>query len=112
MVGAVTEAERRRLEGLLGERVRQDMDEAARIGYAPKKFRTMVANEGPVEACRRVIMLDYPADGFTMLWEKKRLDLTAEAVVQENPWRVLFDDAVLEKARKRLRDYGRPDLAT
>ena len=107
----LTQLQRERLEAKLGERLRQDCDESESIGYTPKKFRVMLANDGPVNACRRVIMLSYPADGFTTLWEKGRLDLTAEAVVLQQPWCQLFDETILEQAKERLRRYGRPDLA-
>jgi hypothetical protein len=49
-------------------------------------------------------------DGFLRLLELNRLDLTAEAVVLQQPWKRLFEDNVLEQARKRLRQYNRPDL--
>ena len=41
--------------------------------------------------------------------ERKRLDLTAEAViVEETKWHPLFTAEELEICRKRLRDYGYP----
>jgi len=50
-------------------------------------------------------------DGFLTLFEKQRLDLTAEATVLRGPWKALFQSHELETARERLRKYGRPDLA-
>jgi hypothetical protein len=81
------------------------------IGYTPRDFSAMLTDQGPIEACCRVILSDHIPDGFFTLWEHKRLELTAEATVLRGPWKALFDDAVLERARKRLRDYQRPDLA-
>lgn len=111
MTQPLTEAERRRLEGLLREQIRQDCDESESIGYSPRQFRIMLAESGPVGACYRVIMSAKIPDGFIRLLELKRLDLTAEATVLRGPWRALFEVAVLEQARKRLRQYERPDLA-
>jgi hypothetical protein len=71
----------------------------------------MLAESGPVGACVRVIMAPKIPDGFLRLLELKRLDLTAEAVVLDHRWRCLFESKVLEQARKRLRQYDRPDLA-
>jgi hypothetical protein len=93
------------------EQVRRDCEESENIGYSPRQFRIMVAESGPVGACIRVIMAPKIPDGFLRLLELKRLDLTAEATVLRQLWRALFDPAVLEQARKRLRQYNRPDLA-
>lgn len=103
--------EERKLEALLAAQLKQDCAESESIGYPPKKFRTMMAESGPAGACVRVIMSAKIPDGFLTLLELKRLDLTAEATVLRGPWKTLFEPAVLEMARKRLREYGRPDLA-
>jgi hypothetical protein len=108
---SLTEGERRRLEAQLGDQLRIDCAEAEGIGYSPKKFRSMLSESGPRGACVRVIMSTKVPDGFLTLLELERLDLTAEATVLRGPWRVLFDLDVLDVARKRLRDYKRPDLA-
>jgi hypothetical protein len=47
------------------------------------------------------------SDGYTALYERGRLDLTAEAMVIENKkWHGLFEEEELVKARKRLIAYG------
>jgi hypothetical protein len=43
--------------------------------------------------------------------KKDRLDLTAEAEVLAGPWGLFFTIIELDRARKRLRDDNRPDLA-
>jgi hypothetical protein len=46
-------------------------------------------------------------DDYTALQQRKRLDLTVEAVVVENrQWRALFLPEELENAEKRLIKYG------
>jgi len=107
----VSEAERRRLERQLGEKLPQDCDECESVGYSPRQFRIMLAESGPVGACVRVIMTPRIPDGFLTLVELNKLELTTEAVVLRWPWRRLFENEVLEEARKRLRKYDRPDLA-
>jgi hypothetical protein len=111
MFTTLSETERRQLEAKLGEQLRQDCDESERIGYSPRQFRLMIAESGPAEACRRVIMSPKIPDGFLKLLELQKLELTAEARVLNGPWRRLFMRDVLEQARKRLRQYDRPDLA-
>lgn len=103
--------EERKLESSLAAQLKQDCAESESIGYPPKKFRTMMAVDGPKGACVQVIMSAKIPDGFLTLLELKRLDLTAEATVLRGPWKKLFEPAVLDRARKRLREYGRPDLA-
>jgi hypothetical protein len=46
------------------------------------------------------------SDGFTALWDARRLDLTVEALILEPEWLRLFTDQEREVARKRLCDYG------
>lgn len=76
------------------------------IGYRPTAFRAMVADVGGVEAARRLVMAAQPSDGFALLWEKRRLDLSAEAYVVAERFAGLFEDDVVERARARLADYG------
>lgn len=107
----LSDAEVRKLESQLLEQLRQDCDVSESIGYRAKIFRRMLAESGPVGACRRVLMTSKIPDGFMVLLEKQRLDLTAEATVLRGPWAVLFTADELQQARQRLRTYNRPDLA-
>lgn len=61
--------------------------------------------EGLITAIR-LIRSDAPSEGYTKLWEKGRLDLTVEALVIQPKWKDLFVQEDLDRARKRLRDYG------
>jgi hypothetical protein len=104
---ALTAAER-----TLKVRLLSDARECLRLRppYNPYIFLHMVDQHGPVEACRRVIM-ELPAhqapSGFGQLWERTRLDLTAEAtVLLRRDWSALFDETVLERAETRLRRCG------
>jgi hypothetical protein len=62
----------------------------------------MVDREGAVPTAKRLIMSSTPSSGFTRLWELKRLDLTVEALALRVPWRQLFTEVELKKARQRL----------
>jgi hypothetical protein len=64
-----------------------------------------------VKAVSYVITSDPKASGFASLAELDRLDLTGEAIALSGPWKALFDPKVLDKARKLLIQYKRPDLA-
>jgi hypothetical protein len=110
MVASLTEPERRRLAGELLARFFHDCDECDSFGYQPTVFRQMLAEHGPVETARMVIMsADIPV-GLAILFERGRLDLTTEAKVLSGRFCRLFDKELLIRARSRLRRYGYPDL--
>lgn len=72
------------------------------IGYNPAYFNRMVAEHGAVEASRRLIMADTVSDGFTKLWEHRRLGMSVEALALLPWYTSLFDNTVVSKARRRL----------
>ena len=97
---------------MLEEDFNQRMQEVYRAGkregrYSAPLFAELLKQLGGLEAARRFIHSpDYYA-GFTALWERKRLDLTVEAViVSEAKWNSLFTPEEIEICRKRLREYG------
>ena len=76
-------------------------------GYNPAVFRRMLGEHGGVETCRRLINAREPSQGYTQLWEHKRLDLTVEAYIWDNKrWHPLFTPEELENCRGRLEEYG------
>lgn len=81
-------------------------EEAAAIGYRPHAFREMLHDIGAVETAKRLINSANPSPGFTRLWELKRLDLTVESLVLLAPWRGLFTADELDRAQRRLKQFG------
>lgn len=81
-------------------------DSAKSIGYKATKFRQMVSERGGYSVAKGFIRSNTPTDGFTVLWELKRLDLTVEALVLNPKYQNLF--TIEEKAivRERLEEYG------
>ncbi len=77
-----------------------------KTGYNPTKFRQMVWERGGVEAAKAVIRIPGHSYGFDRLWEVKRLDLSVEASVLENPkFHPLFTEEELEICQKSLKAY-------
>jgi len=76
------------------------------IGYNPTRFTQMVGDIGGVEAARLLLGGPIASDGFTTLWEHKRLDSSVEAFVLLPWYRDLFTDEELDTATHRLQDYG------
>ena len=77
------------------------------IGYTPSIFFRMLHEKGAVQTARQLINAPQPSDGYTRLWELKRLDLSVEAVVHDNAeWHELFTENELRHCKRRLSDYG------
>jgi hypothetical protein len=66
----------------------------------------MLVEYGGVETARRLLRKDGASDGFTTLWELKRLDLSREAFVLLPEYAPLFTEEVRVIARARLGEYG------
>lgn len=70
-------------------------------------FLQMLTDKGGQLTAKTLINASKPSDGYTALWERGRLDLTVEAVVVENAhWHSLFTPEEIERARRRLSEYG------
>lgn len=74
--------------------------------YNATRYIQMVSEHGGVEAAKILINADAPADGYTELWRRGRLDITVEALVQDPKWHPLFEPEEIARARERLKEYG------
>ena len=105
----MTDVERR-----FGEAMVTIYREARGIGYTPSIFLRMLNEKGALQTARQLINASQPSDGYTRLWELRRLDLSVEAVVHDSAeWHGLFTQDELQRCKKRLTDYryfetGRP----
>lgn len=82
----------------------QIYSEAVAIGYRPGDFRRMLYDLGGLETARRLVR-GHATYGFEKLWERKRLDLSVEALILKPEWQPLFSPEELRMAKKRLKDY-------
>lgn len=96
------------LEDEFNERMQQVYRDGKREGrYSAPLFAQMLTEKGGLETAKWLIHSPAVAPGFTALWERKRLDLTAEAViVAEAKWHPLFTAEEIAICRRRLADYG------
>ena len=76
------------------------------IHYTARYFIDMVSNEGGRETARYLLDTKEPSDGYVVLWEHGRLDLSVEAEVLRPCWHNLFNDEQRAIAIRRLREYG------
>ena len=93
------------LEHKFGQAMINIYHEARSIGYTPNTFYRMLTQHGGLQTAKQLINAPNISDGYTKLWKLKRLDLSVEAVVYENPeWHPLFTQEDLDECRKRLSD--------
>jgi len=96
----------------LEEQFTQAMFEIYRVAKAEAKYNAtiflqMIADRGGLDTARYLINQTHPSDGYTHLYERGRIDLTVEAMVVENAkWHSLFTADELERAQRRLMEYG------
>src|SRR4051812_10169951 len=75
--------------------------------YPANTFLKMLTENGGLATAKYLINAPKPSDGYTALYERKRLDLTVEAAVVESlRWHTLFTREELDRARTRLLAYG------
>jgi TIR domain len=75
-------------------------------GYHATYFIQMVSDRGGLATARHLLHASSVSEGFTALWERRRLDLTVEAVVLQERFASLFSDEERKIARDRLAEYG------
>jgi hypothetical protein len=89
-------------EAMMGvyQRARTECD------YNAVRFLQMLHEHRGLETARILLRASKVSEGYVALWERKRLDLTVEAVILAPEWNALFSDDDRAIARKRLADYG------
>ena len=104
----MTDDDRTALENEFTLKLLADYREAVQAcNYEATAFLRMIGDSGGVGACRRLLATDSPSEGFRRLWECRRLDLTFEAAIWDNPrWHSLFNPEELTEAHRRLDELG------
>lgn len=103
MSGPSDEEMRKRFDSVMQEVYVRAKKEA---GYTATYYLEMLHRHGALETARKLIASTSVSDGFTALWERRRLDLAVENVVLRPEFEPLFSDDEREVARRRLADYG------
>lgn len=73
--------------------------------YNAPYFLKMLEERHGYDTAIHLIHSPQPSIGFTHLWERKRLDLTVEALVLRPEWQHIFTGDDLLAARRRLEQY-------
>ena len=89
----------------------QDMMEVYRAAkrecnYNAIRFLEMLHELGGLRTAKELLSTDGVQYGFSKLWECGCLHLTVECLVLRRKYRPLFDEAELNRAKKRLNAHG------
>ena len=76
--------------------------------YKATRFHQMLCEHGGLETAQLLLHSKNVSEGYTALWERKRLDLTVEALILNPEWHELFSDIERNIARNRLKEYEFP----
>lgn len=82
--------------------------EAEKLGYRPLRFKGMLNADGGYGTVNRILASGKPSEGFTRLQQLGWVDLTCEAIIVESKWRQYFDEELLVRAEKLLRQVDYP----
>lgn len=95
------------LERKFHERMMKIYEQAKlECGYRANRFRNMVLEMGGLQTAKQLLSTESYSEGLTRLWEEKRLDISMEATVLQEPWRDLFTKGELAIAKKKLEELG------
>ena len=75
-------------------------------GYNATRFIQDVSRNGGYAVAKKLIRKSGASDGFTKLWEFRRLDLSVEALVLRPEFYPLFSEEERQICRQRLEQYG------
>lgn len=76
------------------------------VKYNATRFLHMLYQHRGLETARILLHSTTVSEGYTALWERGRLDLTVEAVINDNPkWHTLLTEEELSICSKRLKEY-------
>jgi hypothetical protein len=74
--------------------------------YKATRFLQMLHDHRGLETARILLHSPNVSEGYTALWQRRRLDLTVEAVIHDNAeWHPLFTQEELDICKQRLIDY-------
>jgi len=77
------------------------------VNYNASRFLQMLHEHRGLRTAQILLHAATVSEGYTKLWELRRLDLTVEAVIHDNPrWHLLFTPNELAICEQRLSDYG------
>ncbi len=101
-----------RLEAEFDERMLEIYQRAlSELHYNASRFLQMLHEHRGLRTAQILLHSATVSEGYTKLWELRRLDLTVEAVIHDGQrWHPLFTPNELAICQQRLSDYGYFDV--
>lgn len=90
------------LQEKFSSQLREAIHECHKIGYHPSRFEQMLDSLGGVSMAKKLVISGELQDGLKKLAKLGRLDLSMEAIMQEERFTSLFTKPELEAAQWRL----------
>lgn len=89
-------------------------EQLGKLGYRANRFYQMFSPHcknhiGGRATVKKLLAGEIPSQGFFEAKSRGRLDISVEALVLQDRWKGLFDEADREKARERLKRFGEAD---
>lgn len=81
-------------------------EETKKFDYNPTRFKKMLLADGGYIVAKKLLSSKTVSDGFSVLWENKALNLSVEAVVLQQQFKLLFTPEELATAKNRLSEFG------
>ena len=78
----------------------------AEAKYNASRYLQMLNENRGLRTAQTLLSAQTVSEGYTALWERKRLDLTVEALILQPRWNDLFTDEDRAIARNRLNKYS------
>lgn len=94
------------LEERFAERWAANWDQMDALGIPTARPRQQAEKLGCMALAHRCLAGQRCSDGFQILLEKNRLDLSLEALALQSPWGALFTDQEANEALTRLLEVG------
>lgn len=76
------------------------------VKYKPTRLMDYINRYGGYEAAVKYISTESNVQDFAVLWEKERLDLSVEALITKEQYRVLFSEDILSFCDRKLKEYS------
>ncbi|MEE1072395.1 MAG: hypothetical protein U0L26_08420 [Cellulosilyticum sp.] len=76
------------------------------VKYKPTRLMDYINRYGGYEAAVKYISTESNVQDFAILWEKERLDLSVEALITKEQYRILFSEDILSFCDRKLKEYS------
>jgi len=74
-------------------------------GYRATRFLQILSERGGIITAKELVSKEGGTEGFLKLWQLGRLDLSVEALILTDEYKVFFTEEELKLSKERLEKY-------